>query len=89
MNYFAHTGSDGYDMMNGWSSSTGSYSPWGWLLMFVMMALVVLGIVLLVRFVMGSQSNKNGVDALDILKQRYAKGDITKKQFNEMKQDLK
>lgn len=89
MNYFAHMGNGGYDMMNGWSSGTGGYSLWGWLLMFAMMVLVVLGIVLLIRFAMGNQSNKNSIDALDILKQRYAKGDITKKQFNEMKQVVK
>lgn len=88
MNYFAHV-EDGYSMMNGWGGSTGSYSPWGWLFILVMMALVVVAVVLFIRFIVNNQTGKNSGDALDILKQRYAKGEITKKQFSEMKQDLK
>ncbi|MEO6761161.1 MAG: SHOCT domain-containing protein [Candidatus Saccharimonadales bacterium] len=89
MNYFGHTGNDEYNMMNGWGGNSTGYSPWGWLLMFVIMVLVILGIILLIRYATNNQANKNSSDALDILKQRYAKGDITKKQFDEMKQDIK
>lgn len=89
MDNFAHTGNDGYNMMSGWGSGSGGDSLWGWLLMFMMMLLVVLGAILLIRFATNNQANKNSTDALDILKQRYARGEINKKQFDEMKQDIK
>ncbi len=83
MNYFAH--GDAIDeITHGYGDNT-----WGWLPMIVMMALVVLGIVLLVRFAAGNQTATNKSNAMDILKQRYAKGEITKKQFDEIKSDIK
>lgn len=91
MDYFSHAGNDGYDMMNGgsWGGNMGSYSPWGWLFMLVVMVLIVLVVVWLVRSFANNKTGSSKEDALDIVKQRYAKGEITKKQFDDMKQDLK
>ena len=43
---------------------------------------------LIVTLINASQSNKDVPDSLTILKKRYAKGEITKKQFEEMKKEL-
>jgi putative membrane protein len=63
---------------------------WGFIFMVLMMALVFLGIVLLVRYLANSShSSNNENSALEILKNRYAKGEIEKKEFDEKRKDLK
>jgi len=60
----------------------------GWIFWLVVLVLIVWFVV--------SQMNKNKQDsqstskepAIDILKRRYAKGEITKEQFEQMKNDL-
>ncbi len=44
---------------------------------------------LIVALINSSQSNKNEQDSLTILKKRYASGEITKKQYEEMKKELR
>ena len=80
--------SNGY-RMHGMEYGYGGIAPWGWILMVVVMALVILGVILLFRFVAGAQTKLDKDNPLDVLKHRYAKGEITKKQFDEVKQDLK
>jgi putative membrane protein len=75
----------GWGMMGGWS--------WLWmLLMAIFWVLVIVGLVLLIRWLLTSfKPTKEGPEtsrALEILKERYAKGEITKEQFQEMKKDL-
>jgi len=48
---------------------------------------LVVGVVI-VAIVMISQKNNKSKSGLDILKERYAKGEITKKEFEEKKHDL-
>ena len=57
--------------------------------MLLQWALVVLGIALLLRWLVGNHFEANGHrHALEILEQRYAKGEITRAQFERMKSDL-
>lgn len=54
---------------------------------------LVLGVILLIWAFAGHRGNKeeegNGEEtALEILKKRYARGEITKRQFAEMKKDV-
>ena len=70
---------------------------WGWGMGFGMIGmalfwvLVILGIVVLVRRVGGSSSSSSpplSKTALDILNERYARGEIDKQEFEEKKRDL-
>ena len=61
----------------------------GWIFMVAFWALVILGVVYLVKLVAGgSKSGQSNESALDILKNRYAKGEISKEEFEKMKADL-
>lgn len=76
-------GYGGYGMMGGWG-----YNPFGWVLALVFWALVIAGIVLLVVWLARSVSRTPSDAALEILKARYARGEISKEQFEEMKKVL-
>ena len=74
-------------MMSGYGGS------WmGSIFMIFIVLLVIIGIVLLIIWLVRSQGGKirpgENRDPLDILKERYASGDITKTEFEEMKRDL-
>ncbi len=61
----------------------------GWIFMVIFWALVIFGIVYIVQSLTrrAGQSGKEE-SALDMLKKRYAKGEITKEEFDRMKDDL-
>ena len=66
---------------------------WGWVglgvvHMLLFWVLVILGIAALVRALSGPQGAGGRTHALDILKARYAKGEITREQFEQMKRDI-
>ncbi len=69
----------------GWGNMMGWFG--GGIMMLLFWGAIIYFIVWLVR-----NSKTNGVDgsknALDILKERYAKGEIDKKEFEEKKKDL-
>ena len=67
---------------------------WGWglfgfLHMFLWWILIILGIVVLARW-LGSSGPRHGSrdSALDILRERYARGEIDKAEFEARKRDL-
>jgi putative membrane protein len=62
----------------------------GWIMMLVLWALVIIGIVALVRFLndRGGQSRSDAETPLEILRRRYAAGELTKEQFDEMKRNV-
>ena len=69
----------------------GYENPLGWFLMLLFWALVVIGIIALVRrFGHGRHRgwHDHGHGAMDVLKERYAKGEIDKKEFEDKKRDL-
>jgi len=78
---YPYGGMMGYDMMG--------YGGWGWIVGLVFWVLAFVALVLVVFWLYRSITGAGrALSASEILKQRYAKGEITKKQFDEMKKDL-
>jgi len=48
----------------------------------------IIVIVLVLRLIFGTRYGGGGNKAIDIAKERYAKGEITKKEFEEIKKNL-
>ena len=75
-------------MMSGWGMGFGLF---GWLMMLLFWILIIVGVVFVVRWFI-SEGKAKGLrteeTALDILKKRYASGEIDKDQFETMKREL-
>lgn len=67
-----------------------NYGGWwfGGLLMFIFWIFVIILIVYLVKSFRRGDFDKNKDDALNILKERYAKGEINKEEYEEKKKDV-
>lgn len=89
LNRFAHTA----DVINEsvvdhmtdgshWLSDGGFAVFW----MVVMMVIIVVGIIMLAKYFIESDNNKTSEE---VAKMRYANGEITKKQYETLKKDLK
>lgn len=97
------TGFGGFGMMRGYGGMHGmmggygmqgfGFNPFGAILSLVLWALIIAGVVLLVVWLVRSGGRTlpgapSGDAALEILKARYARGEITQEQFNTIKHDL-
>ena len=79
-------------MMGGWSSPFG-FTPFGgfdWIFMILWWVLIIAGVVALIKWLMNQSRGNHDHEKspLEILKERYAKGEIDKKEFEERKKDL-
>ena len=85
-------------MMWGWPNMMGNFfgGGIGWIgiiLSFIFFILIIIGIILLIVWLVKRTTHpgiedKTGSKALEVLKERYAKGEITKEQYESIKKDL-
>jgi len=72
---------DGY----GYGMMSGGY----WILGLIFWILVIIGLVLLIKYLWEGGGAKRGEEsALEILKKKYVRGEISKEEFEEKKKDL-
>lgn len=81
------TGGGGNSMMN---FGFGQFGGFGWIFMILWWALIIVGIVAFIRWLIGRPrgSCQHKRTSLEILKERYAKGEIDRKEFEDKKKDL-
>lgn len=80
-------------MMYGFDNGiAGGFSMFGAIFMLFWWVLIIAAVVALVKWVIHQSGVRNFQDknksALDILKERYARGEIEKKEFEEKRKDL-
>ena len=79
-----------------WGHGPGMMGEWGWfggILMVIFWIAVIIGIIFLIRWLVQSTSSgghgaRSEESAMEILKKRYARGEIDKKEFEQKKKDL-
>lgn len=76
--------------MMGWADGYGWMGP-GWIFMILFWALFIAGVVALVRWI-GARKNGGGTPwgrtPLEILQERYARGEIEREEFEKKRHDL-
>ena len=64
---------------------------WGWgmmAMMFLFWVVFIVGLVVAIRWLLGKSKEAKTDSALEILRQRYARGEINKEEFEVKKKDL-
>lgn len=77
--------------MGNYNGDMFSWGLGGGIMMIIFWAVIILSIIWIVREVGGrnnSDKTHRGKSAIEILEERYAKGEIDKKEFEEKKKDL-
>lgn len=71
------------------------YDHWGWMgfggiWMLLFLGLVVLGIIVIIKYVLAAPDNNpaRASTALQVLEERYARGEIDRAEFEQKKRDL-
>jgi putative membrane protein len=74
----------------GWCGPIGWFGPWGMILFWVLMILVIVLLIRRIRTSKGSgrEAGPPAESALEILKKRYARGEVNKEEYLEKKKDL-
>jgi len=91
--YSAGCSIDGEHAMYGYGYENGPWMHGSWmfgggLMMFIWIVLIALAVAVVVSLFRRSGPNIVGKSALDILKERYARGEIDKEEFEVKKRDL-
>lgn len=81
---------DTYPRGSGWMHYNGTgMMGYGWGGIFMWLLLIVVGIILVSAVLKGSNNTSEKNDTpIEILKKRYARGEISKEEFERMKKDL-
>lgn len=78
MQFGQHMMDYNYSMMSGWG-----------ILGLIFWILIIIGLVLLIKYLWeGGGMRREPESALELLKKRYARGEISKEEFEEKKRDL-
>jgi len=87
----SYYGNDGWNMM-GWSGGFGGMMGYGMMFFgWIFWILILVGLVYLIKWLVGQGrgDKMDGGRAEEILKERYAKGEIDKKEFEEKMKEIK